>query len=707
MAVITQEYDIDLKATGWYPVVEMSQYDTGSRTVVLRVYDGSDLVPLDGCVARIDGRRSDGVEFSASCTIGANSTVSFVVSQEMTRAAGKQVAELVIIDAQGNTAGTQNFILDVEPASMLRDAAASADDRTLYDQYTASIEKKFGDLSNSVNRTVEDISQVIGTGSKPVTVIKQGVEVGKELFTVRLDYDPVTALVTCRVDMNGISGISQSGQVDNTIMKIPADYLPPADAYNTNNEYVVSFDSMQPLGTGRADNATEYVLDSAGNLIFRIRNAAGDSQLMYSQPAAATWYARGGKYMGVETIGTGGNTIKVGSVTTGAAGTQATVTNSGTAKDVVLDFTIPRGADGSGSGGGFDPATFTPVTIGNGATATGDQSTVVGESVASAGDYATAIGHGASTSATGATAIGCAASAQGEQSVAIGFGALATEEHTVSVGNSRNVPAIYSRIVNVANPTADQDAATKSYVDTKVASAGGSYTLPAATATTLGGIKVGSNLSITSDGTLSATGGSSSGFNPATFTPVTIGNGASGTGDSSIVVGVSATSTGGRSTVLGTSAIASSFSVAVGDSANGSGGNSIAVGYNANSQSPQGIAIGPNSAVRSNSQFGVAIGTSATVSSMYGVAIGYSASCNSVNSVALGNGSTLDKAGSSAAQIGVVSVGNSTGVRQIVNVAAPTTDHSAANKAYVDSVCASLASLISDLRARVTALENK
>lgn len=377
MAVITQEYDIDLKATGWYPVVEMSQYDTGSRTVVLRVYDGENLVPLDGCVARIDGRRSDGVEFSASCTIGANSTVSFVVSQEMTRAAGKHVAELVIIDANGNTAGTQNFILDVEPASMLRDAAASADDRTLYDQFTGSVEKKFDDLSNSVNRTVEDISQLVGTGSKPVTVIKQGVEVGGERFSVRLDYDPVTALVSFRVDVIlGISGISQSGKVDKTIMKIPADYLPPADAYDTNDEYVVSYDSMQPLGNGRSDIGTEYVLDSAGNLIFRIRLASGDPQLGYTQHAAATWYARGGKYMGVTTIGTGGNTVKVGTVTTGDPGTQARVTNSGTARDVVLDFTIPKGDTGAAGGGYVLPAatsnTLGGIKVGSNLYTTGD-----------------------------------------------------------------------------------------------------------------------------------------------------------------------------------------------------------------------------------------------------------------------------------------------------------------------------------------------
>ena len=40
-------------------------------------------------------------------------------------------------------------------------------------------------------------------------------------------------------------------------------------------------------------------------------------------------------------------TIRVGTVTTGAPGSQATVNNSGTQSDAVFDFTIPRGADGT------------------------------------------------------------------------------------------------------------------------------------------------------------------------------------------------------------------------------------------------------------------------------------------------------------------------------------------------------------------------
>lgn len=53
-------------------------------------------------------------------------------------------------------------------------------------------------------------------------------------------------------------------------------------------------------------------------------------------------------------------TVTVGTTTTGEAGTQATVTNSGTTSAAVLDFTIPKGADGAqgpkGDTGAVGPA---------------------------------------------------------------------------------------------------------------------------------------------------------------------------------------------------------------------------------------------------------------------------------------------------------------------------------------------------------------
>jgi hypothetical protein len=50
--------------------------------------------------------------------------------------------------------------------------------------------------------------------------------------------------------------------------------------------------------------------------------------------------------------------VTVGTVTTGAAGTQATVTNAGTSGAAVLNFTIPRGAAGTGATGGTSGIPF-------------------------------------------------------------------------------------------------------------------------------------------------------------------------------------------------------------------------------------------------------------------------------------------------------------------------------------------------------------
>lgn len=52
-------------------------------------------------------------------------------------------------------------------------------------------------------------------------------------------------------------------------------------------------------------------------------------------------------------------TITVGTVTTGSPGTAASITNSGTTSAAVLDFVIPKGAPGAGSGDVMGPASST------------------------------------------------------------------------------------------------------------------------------------------------------------------------------------------------------------------------------------------------------------------------------------------------------------------------------------------------------------
>lgn len=394
MSVITQEYDIDLKATGEYPVVKMSQFDTGSRTIVFTVYDGHDLAQIGGMVARVDGTRSDGVEFSSTCTVSAGSKVSFTISQEMTKHAGKHAAELVIFDASGNPIGTQNFIIEVEAATMVRDSAASADDRTLYDQFTDSVSKTVADKiaqmdakyneftgvmtskADALNRTAENISGLVGASSKAVTVNEGKWEntnvTPHQFLTAILQYDPVTAL--CVLDVRSsfkFDSLPPSGDSLYTIMSgIDAKYLPAesemdAQCGSTGGVFPVYHD------VGR----NEIFLTREGTLDFRTWNES-TQQTMHRPWAHVSWYARGGKYIGVTPTGSGGNTLKIGKTTTGEPGTQASVVNSGTAKDVVLDFTIPRGADGTGGSGYTLPvasaSTLGGVKIGSGISVTGD-----------------------------------------------------------------------------------------------------------------------------------------------------------------------------------------------------------------------------------------------------------------------------------------------------------------------------------------------
>ena len=80
----------------------------------------------------------------------------------------------------------------------------------------------------------------------------------------------------------------------------------------------------------------------------------------------------------------GMGTITIGTTTTGAAGTDAEVTNSGTAQDAVLNFTIPQGAAGANGSDGADGAAAT-IAIGTVTTgAAGSRASVVNSGTSSA-----------------------------------------------------------------------------------------------------------------------------------------------------------------------------------------------------------------------------------------------------------------------------------------------------------------------------------
>lgn len=102
------------------------------------------------------------------------------------------------------------------------------------------------------------------------------------------------------------------------------------------------FTIQGPYVAGTTYATNDVVNDGTSTYVSRINSNTGNTPS--SSPAQWMLLAVNG------TDGTDGTdgvspSVTVGSTATGASGTNATVTDSGVAPDVILDFTIPRGAD--------------------------------------------------------------------------------------------------------------------------------------------------------------------------------------------------------------------------------------------------------------------------------------------------------------------------------------------------------------------------
>ena len=134
--MITTQIELDVSPGGIAPVIHVSQYDTGSRTLQFNlIATAGDLILPPGTKAEIRGTKPDGNGFSYDALINGK-TVTADVTEQMTAAAGKAVCEIVLYtgmpareDAEASADFTQlctaNFILFVERAALDKDTVRS------------------------------------------------------------------------------------------------------------------------------------------------------------------------------------------------------------------------------------------------------------------------------------------------------------------------------------------------------------------------------------------------------------------------------------------------------------------------------------------------------------------------------------------------------------------------------------------------------
>lgn len=241
-----------------------------------------------------------------------------------------------------------------------------------------------------------------------------------------------------------------------------------------------------------------------------------------------------------------------------------------------------------------------------------------------------------------------------QNSVILGYKSYCNEPSVVSVGGGTKNPDIATRrIINVTDPIKDQDAATKKYVDDKVASGGGGSSINVVQTTGTSETDVMSQKAVSSNTCFgeSAQADSSNG--------IAIGYGAKTVGTNPIIataIGLFAEATSDNAQAFGSNSISSSDnSIAIGNYAKASRLNSIAIGDRSDSSYSNSIAIGESA--QTLAEYSVAIGHVSKATEEYTVSFGDSESSY-----------TPDK------------------TKRLVNVSDPINSQDVTTKNYVDGV---------------------
>lgn len=160
--ISTQYIKLNMTPSGVLPVLYCSQYDIG-RPLGLVVYNDSAPVDLDTYTVTIEATRTDGTPITAAVTTDDNIGV-FVTTAEMTNKKDKYLAKLVLIDNSTNRVASLAFAMVITPATMDENAQPIQEDRSLYQQYTgtvqsliADIREDIADLNSQTHDTVVDM----------------------------------------------------------------------------------------------------------------------------------------------------------------------------------------------------------------------------------------------------------------------------------------------------------------------------------------------------------------------------------------------------------------------------------------------------------------------------------------------------------------------------------------------------------------------
>ena len=155
----TQYINLNMTPSGVMPVLYVSQYDVG-RPLGMVVYNGGEAVDLSTYTVTIEGTRTDGTPITAAVTTDGN-IGGFATTATMTNKADCYQAKMVIADSSGNRVASLAFVLMVTPKTMDENAESIEEDKSLYQQYTGTVQTLIADIRSQLTDLKKELNDEV------------------------------------------------------------------------------------------------------------------------------------------------------------------------------------------------------------------------------------------------------------------------------------------------------------------------------------------------------------------------------------------------------------------------------------------------------------------------------------------------------------------------------------------------------------------
>ena len=312
MAIINQSNILNLQPGITAPVVvHMSEGDVGTK-LSFKLIDGANAWTDPGnVVAAVHGRRQDGTQFGPyACTISGD-VVSFETDAAMAGVAGSGIAQIVLTDDGGNTAGSANFAVMVERATFPMGVTYSNDVSvyeailTFVQTLPAHITEDFSSKikAEAAARKAADTALQSQLGAEITTRTTQDAVLSARMdeFTKLPDGSLSTAadaeLVDIRVKANGTTAATAGDAVREQVTELKNDLTFVTDDIYGLGAYRLEQGSVN-TNTGNISDNTNYVRTSQcainPSTAYTLKITNNKTSLMGS---AAVYYKADGTYL--------------------------------------------------------------------------------------------------------------------------------------------------------------------------------------------------------------------------------------------------------------------------------------------------------------------------------------------------------------------------------------------------------------------------